>query len=184
MHFILLLLQMIDAKIFNELLKKIYYDPEARELFFKNYYELIKSRVKWKLGNRSEWEDVAHDVVRKLLETDWTDYPYVNFPVGWLNAIADNSAKDLFRQTNKIVQIIEDSAEEFNLNTALVEMELKEKLGKFPKDVQYIIHAHFIEGYTYLEISKILGISHENVRVKASRTLKKLKTSLNLTFKG
>lgn len=173
---------MIDAKIFNELLKKIYSDPEARELFFKNYYELIKSRAKWKLGNRPEWEDVAHDVVRKLLEKDWTDYPYISYPLVWLNTIVDNRVKDIYRQTNILLDI-DESIAVANTMDSVAQSALEERLEKFPCDVRFIICKHFFEGYTYLEISKILGMSHENVRVKASRALKKLKASLNLTLK-
>lgn len=171
---------MNTADAFNRLLKNLYYDPQAKEQFFEEYYDNIMSHTYWKFGKFCDWEDIAHDVVRLLLETNWTDYPYVRYPASWLSSIIENHAKDIFRRTNRLVSDKCDVADKFNIDDTILKIELKEKLKKFPNDVRYIIYAHYFEGYSYKEISEQIGLSQENVRVKSCRTMKSLKTLFNL----
>ena len=170
--------QMISARTFNILLRKLNSDPRARELFFNEYYSIIKAHAYWQFGKYNDWEDIAHDVVSKILETDWSSYSYVQFPASWLCAVVDNHAKDTFKRSNRIVSVAEFFIEDFNIDDTIMSLRVRNELKKFSKDIQYIIYAHFWEGYTYQEISRKLGISAVNVRVKAFRALKILKLKL------
>lgn len=171
-------LQMINAGTFNNLLQRLSYDTEAKVQFFDNYYDIIKAHSFMNFPKCVDWEDIAHDVVRKLLETDWRGYEYVKFPSAWLRTIIINHAKDFFKHSSRIVSLGEMYDEKVDLGEDLIGSEIWERLKGFPPDVQYIITAHFRDGYSYLEIAKKLGLTHENVRVKAYRALKSLKISV------
>ena len=169
---------MKTAKTFNELLRKLNCDPVARERFFDEYYDNIRAHAYCKYGEYSDWEDIVQDVVRKLLETDWTSYSFVKYPATWLNTIADNRAKDLFRRSNRVLISDSEFLDGFDINNTLMEIDIREELKQIPKNTQYIIYAQYKEVYSYLEISEQLGESYSNVRVKAHRALKNLKLKL------
>lgn len=169
---------MKDIKTFNEQLRKLNSDSAVRTQFFNEHYGEIKAHTFWKFGKFNDWEDLAHDVVRKLIETDWSNYPYIEFPASWLNSVIDNYAYDVLRHNSRVYSMDTFALEAFSLDETIMDSNVRDALKKLSKDIQYIIYAHYWEGYTYIEIANQLGLTPVNVRVKAFRAQQILKLKL------
>lgn len=167
---------MTEVQEFNELLKKINIDADANERFWFKYYSLLKAHVKLKYGDFSDWEDIVHDVVNKIISTDWTDYPYVDRPVSWLYTIADNHAKDVLKKANRICKLSEDTYSGFNLGNIDMRNDVRNAMKHLKRETQYILYAYYWLGKDLYTISQEIGKSYVNVRVtvlRARRILKK-----------
>lgn len=169
---------MNEAQKFNRLLKKIKYDNEAREEFFFIYYNRLRLHISRKYGSFPDWEDIVHDVINKLIETDWTDYPYVESPISWLYTVADNHAKDLFKKSNRISEFNEDKFSDFNIENIEMREDLRNAMRQLKVEMQYILYSQFWLGKKLYIIAKEMGKSYVSVRVKASRAKKLLKKYL------
>ena len=169
---------MTDVQEFNELLKKINKDSGAKERFWLKYYSLLKLHVKLKYGDFPDWEDIVHDVVNKIISTDWTSYPYIDRPVSWLYTIADNHAKDVFKKANRICELSEDTYSAFNIEYVDMRNDMRNALKHLDRETQYLIYSFYWHGKELYTIADEMGISYINVRVKISRARKLLEKYL------
>lgn len=167
---------MTEVQEFNELLKKVNIDADARERFWLKYYSLLKVHVKLKYSDFSDWEDIVHDVVNKIISTDWTGYPYVESPTHWLYTIADNHAKDLFKKANRICEFEESTYLNFNIEDVDMRNDVRDAIRHLKRETQYILFAHYWLGKELYTIAQEIGKSYVSVRVtvlRARRLLKK-----------
>lgn len=169
---------MTEVREFNTLLRKIKYDDSAKRKFCSEFYSLVKIHVHSKYAGFPDWEDIVHDVINKIINTDWTSYPYVESPVSWLYTIADNLAKDLFKRTNRICEFKENSHPDFNIDYIEVRSDVREAMRNLKRDEQYILYNHYWLGKELYTIADEMGISYSNIRVKISRARKFLKKYL------
>lgn len=169
---------MTESKEFNKLLKTIKFDKKSQEIFCFKYYNKLKMHVFAKYGSFSDWEDIVHDVIKKIFNTDWTNYPYVDKPINWLYAIADNHAKDLLRSTNRICEFNESSYYDFNIDYINLRSDVRNALKQLDVELQYIIYSYYWLGKELYSIADEIGISYTNARVKISRARKLLKKYL------
>ena len=170
---------MKESKEFNKLLKTIKFDKKSREKFCFKYYNELKMHVFIKYGKFSDWEDIVQDVIKKIIDTDWTNYPYVDSPINWLHTIADNRAKDLLKKNNRICELNENLYSDFNIDY-IVDMrgDVRNALRHLELESQYIIYSYYWLGKELFTIADELGISYANARVKISRARKLLKQYL------
>ena len=169
---------MNEVQEFNKLLRKIKYDAQARELFCFRYYSLLKIHVFYKYGDYSDWEDVVHDVIKKLIDTDWTDYPFIESPTYWLFTVADNHAKDEFKKSNRICEFSENRYSGFNIEFVEMRNDVRDAMKHLKRDMQYILYAHYWLGKELYTIADDMGKSYASVRVNASRARNLLKKYL------
>ena len=169
---------MTEVQEFNELLRKINSDAEAKEIFWLKYYSLLKSHVKLKYGDFPDWEDIVHDVVNKIISTDWTGYPYIDSPVSWLYTIADNHAKDVFKKVNRICDFKEETYSDFNIEYIAIRNDVRNAMRHLKRETQYILYAYYWLGKELYTIAKEIGKSYVSVRVTILRARKLLKKYL------
>lgn len=169
---------MTDVQEFNELLKKINKDAEAREIFWLKYYSLLKMHVKLKYGDFPDWEDIVHDVVNKIISTDWTSYPYVKSPAAWLYTIADNHAKDVFKKANRVCSLNEDTYADFSIECIEMQSNVREAIKHLKRETQYILYAYYWLGKELYTIAEEIGKPYVSVRVTATRARQILKKYL------
>ena len=169
---------MTDVQEFNELLKKINIDADAKERFWLKYYSLLKVHVKLKYGDFPDWEDIVHDVVNKIMSTDWTSYPYIDRPVSWLYRIADNHAKDVFKKSNRVCEFNEETYSEFSIEYIDMRNDIRNAMRHLRRDTQYILYAYYWLGKELYTIAKEIGKSYVSVRVTVLRARQLLKKYL------
>lgn len=171
-------LTMSEVQEFNELLKKINSDADAKERFWLKYYSLLKVHVKLKYGNFPDWEDIVHDVVNKIISTDWTGYPNVDSPVSWLYTLADNHAKDVLKKANHICEFNENLYPDFNIEYIDMRNDVRDAMKHLKRETQYILYAYYWLGKELYTIAKEIGKSYVSVRVTILRARKLLKKYL------
>ena len=150
-------------------MRKIKYDVNARESFCFEFYSRLKLHVFYKYGDYSDWEDIVQDVIRKLIETDWSDYPYIKSPTYWLYTIADNHAKDEFKKTNRICEFNEERYTAFNIDYVEMRNDVRTAMKHLNRDMQYILYAHYWLGKELYTIAEEMSKSYISVRVNAKR---------------
>ena len=169
---------MTEVQEFNESLRKIKYDPDEREKFWFKYYNLLKTHVFLKYGSFPDWEDIVHDVVNKIISTDWTSYPEIESPTSWLYTIADNHAKDIFKKSNRICEFDEKTYSNFTIEAVDMRNDVRNAIRHLKRDKQYIIYAYFWLGKELYTIAKEMRKSYVSVRVAAIRARNLLKKFL------
>ena len=172
---------MIKVREFNVLLRKIKYDNDAKQKFCCEYYSLLRMHVLSKYGDYPDWEDIVHDVINKLIDTDWTGYPYINNPPCWLFTIADNHAKDLFKRTNRICEFNETiyyDYSNFDINQVEIRSDIRSAMQHLKPDDQYILYSYHWLGKELYNIAKEMNISYTSARVKIYRARKALEKFL------
>lgn len=169
---------MNEVQKFNDLLRKIKYDQGARQKFFCDYYNRLLLHVSYKFGDYPDWQDIAHDVVNKLIETDWTNYPYIESPMYWLYTIADNHAKDLFKKTNRICELNEYNYSDFNIDYIDMRNDVRNAMKNLTYDEQYVLYAFHWLGKELYTIAKEMKKSYGSVRTQIKRARDKLKKYL------
>ncbi len=160
----------MDAKRFNKLLKKIKYDRSAFEEIYNEYAGPLKATLIRKFGNKTDAEDIVHEVFLKLFDLEET----VSKPMSFLSTMASRLAIDAWRHKHgEVLTPIENGC------AAVVNpqaMAILEFLDELPRKIVYL---HFWEKYPYAEIAEILGMTPVNARVVAHRALRKLQAMCN-----
>lgn len=169
---------MTEVQEFNDRLRKIKYNSEEREKFWFKYYNLLKTHVLLKYGKFSDWEDIVHDVVNKIISTDWTSYPEIESPTSWLYTVADNHAKDVFKKSNRICEFDEKTYSNFTIESVDMSNDVRNAIMHLTRDNQYIIYAYYWLGKELYTIAKEMNKSYGSVRVAVKRARKLLEKYL------
>ena len=166
----------MDNKIFNELLKRYNYDEEAKDELCHYCLANIKRRLIVKYGfisESDELKDTSHEILKGFLKRKSDNHVYA--PFKYINKATDNFMASRYKNKKEVLPLIKDipyeqrfeALEKFTIYNVLLKF-LDERSAK-------IIYLHYIEEISEKEIAQELKISYENVRVIASRGIKKLK---------
>lgn len=140
------------------------------------------------LNNSQEAEDIVQEVFIKLWKMKNSLYQYKNIG-GFAMTINKNMCYDKLRsKKQEAVSIdslqIENSDEDVVKkmdNDSMIE-QIEKMVEKLPEQQKTIFQLRDIEGYEYEDISKILSLSINTVRVNLSRTRKRIKESLQKIY--
>ena len=152
------------------------------------YQDFIYTIVLRMVKTSQEAEEVAQDAFIKAFESLETFRGDSKFS-SWLYSIAYRKALDFLRKKRRMrtTEMIEDKMEHTFLDTenALKVLEAKERkeqveacIQELPEEDAAIITFYYYEELSIKEISKIVNLTENNVKVKLYRGRKKLFTSL------
>ncbi len=156
-----------------------YIDKNKKSVFQEIYKRTVEGTYKYiysRCGNKEMTEDVVSDAyvtLYEIIEKYNGDSKLQTFIIG----IALNKLRQTrFRQTNDLAYddniIILDDFEYSDSDKKLKEESLV-LLGKLPIKYKRVLEARYLEGKSYEEIGKELGITSENARKIKSRALLK-----------
>lgn len=142
---------------------------------YKEQIDLHADDVLRYLAKNIKDGEVAKDILQDTFVSLWENKEKVESSKikNWLFTVAHNNMLKLFRY-NKIRQnsFIEENSSESNLeNTQLIDQLLKQ----LPDRMRQCLMLKDWEGFSIKEISEILDISEENVKVNIFRAKVKLK---------
>jgi RNA polymerase sigma-70 factor (ECF subfamily) len=129
------------------------------------------------LKNHTDVEDVFQDVFLKYLLHGGT-FESDDHERAWLVRVAINSCKDLLKSffRRKVVSIDEVTAELSYVQDE--NRDVLEAVLKLPEKYKDVIYLFYYEGYTAVEIAKILGKNENTIYTWLSRAKAKLKEAL------
>lgn len=151
--------------------------------FYYGTYDAFYRYVKRMAGRESVTEDIVQESYCAAYRC-WdmlTEHPK---PVGWLYKTAAYIIRNMRRRKESQVLSLEAVQEaEESMRTAdvyeSVEVEIMLQ-NMLPQKEWELLHKYYIEGYSGADIAVQMGISEENIRMRLSRTRKKLREKLQV----
>ncbi len=148
-------------------------------------YGMLKKPLFWFLfsivKNYETADDLSEEVFLKLLKYYKTYNPLKN-PKTWIYTIAKNTAYTYLKQNKDILteETFQIDLHQYNLVQTDDAIMVEEYLSYLDDLERYIVIMHLFGGLNHLEISKILNMTHSQVRSKYSYALKKLRKKVDL----
>ncbi|WP_223552038.1 RNA polymerase sigma factor [Aestuariivivens sp. NBU2969] len=163
-------------------------DTNAFTVLVNRYKDLVFTLTLRMLKNREEAEEVAQDTFIKVYKSLNRFKGDSKFST-WIYKIAYNTSLDrLKKNKNKLNNVVinEFTAHEVKtIDNALGKLENEEKkqaikkcLDMLPSDDAFLLTLYYYEELTLEEISKTIGLTPNNVKVKLFRSRKKIATIL------
>lgn len=169
----------MNAERFNDLIYLIRegIDKNALNEIYTFYFPKIVKFLFRKYSDRHFAENIAQDFFYKLLV--FHDKQFITNPTGWIYTIADNLAKNelkyIHRHCAALTVSTDASAQDENsVFEQILYNEYRKKLNNLDKQTKDIILMFIFEERTHKEIADELFLSHEAVRKKYRRGLRKL----------
>ena len=133
------------------------------------------------LKNRQDAEDVLHDCFVQIYQSA-AQYRSSGKPMAWILTITRNLCMQKFRRDSKVIDLPSDDWEFYLESKEGMSVEekllVKKCMSSLPTEDLQIIILHAVAGYKMKEIAEMLGIPLSTVLSKHSRSIKKLKQSL------
>ena len=163
-------------------------NTNAFNILVDRYKDLVYSLALKMVKNREEAEEVAQDTFIKVFKSLSQFKGDSKFST-WIYKVTYNTCLDRLKKQKREQQVV--SIDEFNTNqiksidNALDKMENEERekaiqdcINLLPSDDAFLLTLFYFEEQSLEEISKVLGITPNNVKVKLFRSRKKLTTIL------
>ena len=163
-------------------------DTNAFTVLVNRYKDLVFSLALKMLKNREEAEEISQDAFIKVYKSLHKFKGDSKFST-WIYKVVYNSCLDRLKQYKKNYALV--PIDEFNENQvktldnafdALVSQDRKNAiqacLNKLPSEDSFLLTLYYFEEQSLEEISKIVGLTSNNVKVKLFRSRKKLATIL------
>ncbi len=155
-----------------------HHDPEAFAQLYDRFVEKIFKYIYYKVGNKSDAEDLTGQVFLKAWEAIG-NYRLTERPFSaWLYRIAHNLVVDHFRMRREVLPIDEitrpdEKDDDLDVLTQrhLTAEVLLRAIRRLTSDQQQVIILRFLEGYNTEEVARIMGKGQGAVRTLQHRAL-------------
>ena len=153
------------------------------EAFYAEYYDRVFKYILKKTGNFHAAEDLTMDTFTACYKHfDRYDASKAS-PGTWVFTIASNKLKNHYRSDRSFAELQDHSAVDDGMEDAVIEAQhlaelrdvLADALETLNEVQQQVIVLKYFKNKNSKEIAQITGLTSDNVRAIASRTVKKLK---------
>ena len=179
-----------DSQKERVLVEKAKNDPDAFSELYDLYFPKIFRYVNWRVGSRTDAEDLVSDIFTKTLsklnQFKWQKGATFS---SWIFRIAYNTVVDYYRTKHKRDYINIDDLPEIPADLILPDedldrqrlfKELYQMIQELPERQAEVITMRFFTGMKNKEIAKVLGISEKSVASSLCRGLRTLHDKFNL----
>ncbi|MBD5636454.1 MAG: sigma-70 family RNA polymerase sigma factor [Clostridia bacterium] len=166
----------MNALKFNDLLKRIKYDPNAVDEIYHEFYLSVKERVQFHFGNLVNPEDMAQEIFLKL--TTMKTPKYVGAPATWMRKVTDNFVIDKLRASHVDLELLDSQPSDFDMDRSIIEADVQNAMSHLDEVSRTILYMHHWQKYKLYEVADELNMSYVNVRQIASRAYKVLEPYL------
>lgn len=150
---------------------------EKRALVEQWYYQYAKYlfHTAYMLGPKNQAEEILQETFRIVLEKDNLDK--IEHPRTWLRKILYNVIRNKLRLSSNQDYSLENEENTITspklAYTDSIDVEL-EYQGIIPPEDLHILKLAYIEGYTYAEIARLIGITEKACQKRVARSKNKL----------
>lgn len=174
-----------DQIIINQIIEG---NTNAFSVLVDNYKDLVFTLALRMVKNREEAEEVSQDTFIKVYKSLSKFQGKSKFST-WIYRVAYNTCLDRLKKIKReynVVAIDEYTEHQIKtLDNALDQMEAQEHKDKIqqclqllPSDDSFLLTLYYFEEQSLEEISKVVGLTANNVKVKLFRSRKKLTSIL------
>jgi RNA polymerase sigma factor (sigma-70 family) len=168
----------------DEELMFAYQDGEhkAFEILYERYKSRIYSFIRKRVANNTDANDIFQQVLMKLHQSRAL-YSHEYSFAPWIFTISRTTLIDFYRK-QKTTQTSQLKAEYLELKDSMLEFEESQHLSVLLKNEELsplqrsALRLKFFDEQTYDQMAKRLNVTQDNVRQAISRSIKKLKISL------
>jgi RNA polymerase sigma factor (sigma-70 family) len=170
------------------ILKAIKRDKDAFAHLYDAYVDLIYRYVYYRVASKPDAEDITQDVFfrawRAIDKYKITQSPFK----AWLIVIAQNLINNHYKANKKTRPLSDTEIDEIESDENIAEateakiesVKIREAINRLKGDKQKVVLMHFIDGFSYKEISDILHKTEGAIRVIQHRALGELKNIINV----
>ena len=163
-------------------------DTNSFTILVDRYKDLVFTLALRMLKNREEAEEVAQDTFIKTYKSLEKFKGDAKFST-WIYRVAYNSCLDRIKKNKKHLNNVEINEftehQVVTIDNALDNMETKERkeamqrcINTLPSEESFLLTLYYFDDLSLDEISKIVGITANSIKVKLFRSRKKLATIL------
>jgi RNA polymerase sigma factor (sigma-70 family) len=146
------------------ILRAIKRDKEAFAYLYDAYVDLIYRYIYHRVANQPDAEDITQDVFfrawRAIDKYRITQSPFK----AWLIVISQNLINNYYKANKKTKPLTDTEIEEIEsgenieeeTETKIESAQIREAINRLKGDQQKVVLMHFIDGFSYKEISDIL----------------------------
>ncbi len=170
-------------------------DKSAQFELYKRYYKAMYNTAFRILNNSFEAEDImqesflnAYTKLGTFKAENRDDNTGAIFGA-WLKRIVINKSLTHLKKLNKYdfitlekVKETSNNIEDENDYSKLKTKELLKAMQLLKENYKLVLTLHYIEGYDYQEIAKIINTTYQNVRIQVFRAKQKLRENLKLNY--
>ncbi|MCL4459444.1 MAG: sigma-70 family RNA polymerase sigma factor [Chloroflexi bacterium] len=173
----------IPAEGLELLERAIKRDTEAFGQLYDLYVDRVYRHVYYRLGDRSEAEDLTEEVFLRAWQSIERYRPQGVPFVAWLFKIAQNLVVDRYRHKRPKGEVLETETIETDVwadpvviaEQHLTQQTLRQAVLRLKPEQQQVIMLRFLDGLEYPEVAAILGKSEGAVRIAQFRALQALR---------
>jgi len=166
-----------ENKISDEELMKMFcktLDENIFKVLMERYYAIALSIVRKRIWNYLNAEDIVQDAFIKVVQK--RDKFDLNLKFSnWFYKIVNNISIDYLRKELRNNDKIKEITILYNNSNDINQDYLIEHLSVVKDDDKKILTLHYIDGFSFKEISEKTGISTEAIKKRAQRAIKKIK---------
>jgi RNA polymerase sigma-70 factor, ECF subfamily len=153
-------------------------DAEAGHLFFRDHYPGVYRYLLWLTGRR----EVAEDLAQETFLRAWRYLHAFDARSGlqvWLHGIARREFMRARRRDPAPASLeeVEDAADP-DSSDEIASLDLHEALRKLPEEQSEAVILHYLQGYSSVEIARIVGTPEGTIRYRLARARERLRQEL------
>lgn len=143
------------------------------------YADTVKKLCMVHLKNEADTEDIFQTVFLKYFQSDII-FENDDHEKAWIIRVTINACKDLLKSffRSKTVTVENYLNQQLEIDTTLENRMILEIVLSLPDKYKNVVYLHYYEGYTAVEISRILNKNVNTIYTLLSRSKKILKEKL------
>lgn len=164
-------------EIFQDLKNK---NQSAYNKLYENYYKLVYGIVFSIIKNKTDSEDITHEIFTKLYKLDSSKLPE-DHEASWLYTVSKNECLLFIRKTKPNISIDEiyEMPENFNGIDDVIDKDYYNKLiSGLKEDEKIIVSLKILSNFTFKKISQVMNIPIGTVQWKYYNAINSLKISI------
>lgn len=163
-------------------------DEAAFAALYDMHMDRVYNHIYYRVPSQADAEDIVQEVFLKAWNAISKYRGTGASFVAWLIVIARNLIADYYKKRKKLVSLEEMEASGGSIEaipatmaeTSLDQKEIREAVFRLKGDKQKVILMHFIDGFSYEEIARLLHKSEGAVRVIQYRALNDLRRMIGV----
>lgn len=167
----------------------IHHNPQNKFLeHYHQYFPAIYRYVSFRIGHRSETEDVVSEIFLKAVESyhRYEARPDISFS-SWIFKIAKNTLIDYYRKHKRKLLNIEDIGElvdttilpDTALDRKIIFLKTREVIETLPKKQREIVSMRLFGELKNKEIAEALSLSEKTIASTYMRAMQKISSQIN-----